>query len=114
MHDLDPLLQVELQKWREVLRVGEANGLPAADLEVIRGRHINGIVRTDLDDATLAALGLKVSSRIGPLVIGEVALADAERLARAPGVTSVAPEQPMRLELDDSVPQINAPAVWNG
>jgi subtilisin family serine protease len=114
MPDLDPLLQVKLQKWRDSVRVAEANGMPAAELDAFRKQSLRVMVRTDLDDATLAGLGMTVSSRIGPLVLGSVAFADAERLARAPGVTAVEPERPMKAELDGSVPQIKAPAVWGG
>ena len=114
MADLDPILQVELLKWREAQRVAEKDGRAAAEREAIAGRVIRAHIATDLDDAALAKLGVKVSSRLGSSVIGEVALRDAERLARAPGVKSVTPGQPFKPDLDGSVKQIRAPTVWSG
>lgn len=112
MPELDPLLQVELLKWREELRHAEESGSAVAGH--VRDRTVRVFVRTSLDDTALADLGLRVSSRIGNLVIAEIALRDAERAASAPGVEALAPDQPLKPQLDGSVPQINAPSVWNG
>ena len=114
MAELDPTLQVELLKWREAIRQAEIQNRPAAEIDVIKQRKIRAYVRTQLDDAALTALGLRISSRLGGRVVAEIRLLDAERIAAAPGVTAVIPEQPVKPELDGSVPQIRAPAVWSG
>ena len=114
MADIDPVLQVELLKWREEQRVAAADGRSTAERDSIAGRIIRAHISTDLDDATLTGLGVVVSSRLGKSVIGAVALSDAERLSRTPGVRSVTPGQPLKPDLDGSVEQIRATAVWSG
>ena len=114
MTELDPGLHVALLQWREAMRLADKGDRPEAERAAIRDRSIWVFVRTELDDAALAGLGLSVLSRSDPFIIGSVALVDAERLATAPGITSVLLDRPLRPQLDDTVPQIRAPTVWNG
>jgi len=114
MHDLDPLLQVDLLRWREDLRRIDVAAVPTSDADRVRDRSVRVFIHTVLDDEALAGLGIKVSSRIGGMVVGEVALRDAERAARAPGIDRLAPDQPIKPQLDGSVPQIGAKSVWEG
>ncbi len=113
MPDIDPRLQVALLQWQAELRGVDESGGTAAEAERIRSRRIRVFIESELDDAALEALGLRLSSRIGRLVIAELALEDAERVARSPAITALALDQPLKTQLDGSVPQIRAPEVWN-
>ena len=76
--------------------------------------HVAVAVIFEGDPARLAEAGLIVRSVYGPVAYGDVRVADLARLSEVPGVKRIERESRAVKLLDESVPEIHAPAVWNG
>jgi subtilisin family serine protease len=61
----------------------------------------------------LEAVGFVPKTQAGSIVIGEIAIADLPSLASLPNVLAVDQPAPLRLSLDDSIPEIRANQVWS-
>ncbi|MCC7144153.1 MAG: S8 family serine peptidase [Candidatus Eisenbacteria bacterium] len=72
------------------------------------------LIRSDLSDRELAALGAAPDSRAGEITTAEVSERDIPRLAAHPGVQAVEASYWLQPTNDVSVPEVRAPQVWNG
>jgi subtilisin family serine protease len=104
---LDPRLGARHRAYRQAV---EAEGDSAHEGYA----YVSVAVIFEGDPARLGEAGLLVRSVYGPVAYGDVRVSDLERLADLPEVKQIQRESEAHKLLDDSVPEIHAPPVWNG
>jgi subtilisin family serine protease len=99
MTKLDAELLRQIAKWKA------EGGAP---------RPVRVLLKYSGDLDAIKTHGFTVQTLLGEVAIGLVSLADLEALAALDNVVHIEAERYRRLNLKDSVPEINAPAVWSG
>src|SRR5688500_5863235 len=104
---LDPRLAARYRAYLLAMEEETPAGSPA-------DQHLAVAVVFAGPSAPLAAAGLLTRSVYGPGAYGDIRVADLERLVELPEVRRVEAESRARPLLDESVPEIHTPEVWNG
>lgn len=113
MKKLDAPLQIEFLRWRHALRGIEDVGLDAGEKSRIKNRSVDVFVTFSGDVQKLVDRGMKVGSVGHGVATGEIALSALEAFTETDEVIAIALSQPLKAELDRSVPEIKVPAVWS-
>jgi subtilisin family serine protease len=113
MGRIDSHLKEELLRWRDDLRQAEERSSTALEITKIKERRVGVFVTFSGDVQNLTDRGLTIGSVAHGIATGEIALSGVETLAEVEGVVSITLGQPMKPELDQSVPEIKVPLVWN-
>ena len=104
---LDPHLRARYRAYEQALEFEPEGGHAGAI-------HVPVAVVFEGEPRRLAEAGLLIRSVYGPIAYGDVRVADLQRLTELPTVKRIEQESQARKLLDDSVPEIHAPTVWEG
>jgi subtilisin family serine protease len=110
---LNAPLQVALAEWQADREQARDGDLRYGTQTAVERRHVAILVRFEGDAQPLRDSGMAINHAAGGVARGAIGLADIERLASLPGVTSIALRPTPHLELDRSVPETRAPLVWS-
>jgi subtilisin family serine protease len=101
-------LDATLLRLQEEYRNSHEDAGPAA----AQSTPVRVLMRITGDLPSIVTQGFTVLSEIGPVVAGTVALADLEKIAAMSNVVHIEAEKFHSLQLNASVPEINANQVW--